>query len=162
MLVSVVVDWEVEGCILFWLLELVLEKCVFGLFVFGDSFKDGVVEVVEVLCGWDIYSYLIIGDNCGSVVVVVKVLGIDDVYVEVLLVDKVVMVVELKGWGWVVVMVGDGINDVLVLVVVDVGIVMGGGIDVVMYVVGIILMCGDLCLVLVVLDILWWIYVKIC
>lgn len=47
-------------------------------------------------------------------------------------------------FGYVVVMVGDGVNDVLVLVVVDVGIVMGMGIDVVIESVGVIFFKGDL------------------
>lgn len=44
------------------------------------------------------------------------------------------------------VMVGDGINDVLVLVMVDIGMVIGIGIgiDIVMEVVDIMLICGDL------------------
>lgn len=41
-------------------------------------------------------------------------------------------------------MVGDGVNDVFVLVMVDVGVVMGIGIDVVIESVGIMLLCGDL------------------
>lgn len=39
-------------------------------------------------------------------------------------------------------MIGDGINDVFVLVLVDVGFVIGIGIDVVIESVDIILMCG--------------------
>lgn len=39
-----------------------------------------------------------------------------------------------------VVMVGDGINDVFVFVIVDVGIVMGGGIDVVIEMVDVVLL----------------------
>lgn len=76
--------------------------------------------------------------------------------------DKVCVVVELKCmYGGVVVMVGDGINDVFVFVVVDVGIVMVIGIDVVMYMVGIMLMCGDLVFVVDVIDILKCMYCKI-
>lgn len=43
-------------------------------------------------------------------------------------------------------MVGDGINDVLVLVCVDIGFVMGVvGIDMVIEIVGVVLMDDDLC-----------------
>lgn len=41
-------------------------------------------------------------------------------------------------------MVGDGINDVFVFVIVNIGMVIGMGMDVVMEVVDIMLICGDL------------------
>lgn len=43
------------------------------------------------------------------------------------------------------VMVGDGVNDVLVLVIVDIGIVIGLGFDVVKEMGGIIFVCSDVC-----------------
>lgn len=42
------------------------------------------------------------------------------------------------------VMVGDGINDMLVFVIVDIGMVIGIGMDIVMEIVDIMLICGDL------------------
>ena len=48
-------------------------------------------------------------------------------------------------WSMFMVMVGDGINDVFAFARVDVGIVMGIGMDVVMYSAQVILVKGDLC-----------------
>lgn len=52
-------------------------------------------------------------------------------------------------------MVGDGINDVFVLVQVDVGIVIGIGIDVAIVVSDIILIVGDLQGILIVIKLSW-------
>lgn len=41
-------------------------------------------------------------------------------------------------------MIGDGVNDVLVLVIVDVGIVVGSGSDIVVEIVGIVLVNSNL------------------
>lgn len=71
-------------------------------------------------------------------------MGIVDVEVEVFLECKSEVVICFCKEGCIVVMVGDGVNDVLVFVVVDVGIVMGGGMDVVMEFVGVMLLGGDL------------------
>lgn len=49
-------------------------------------------------------------------------------------------IIWLKEEFGIIVMVGDGINDVLVFKVVDVGIVMGGGIDVVFEIVDMVFM----------------------
>lgn len=66
-----------------------------------------------------------------------------DVYVELIFEDKVWIIKELKYYG-IIVMVGDGINDVFVLVIVDVGIVMGVvGLVVVMEIVDVVLMIND-------------------
>lgn len=71
-------------------------------------------------------------------------MGIDEVCVGMLFEGKKDLVDGLCVNGCKVVMVGDGVNDVLVLVVVDVGIVMGMGVDVVVESVGLILLGGDL------------------
>lgn len=78
--------------------------------------KDDVVDVVGWLYVMGLQVVMIIGDNVCMVVVIVKQVGIEKVLVEVLLQDKVVEVWWLQDQGWVVVMVGDGVNDVFVLV----------------------------------------------
>lgn len=57
-----------------------------------------------------------------------------------------------------VVMVGDGINDVLVFVYVVVGIVMGEGMDIVMEIVDVVLMKNDLEKILYVYNFFEWFY----
>lgn len=58
--------------------------------------------------------------------------------------DKFKIIIELKGLYGIIVMFGDGVNDVLVFVVVDIGIVMGEGIDIVIDVVDVVFMKNDL------------------
>lgn len=60
-----------------------------------------------------------------------------------------------------VVMVGDGINDLLVLVVVDVGMVIGVGMDIVIEVVDIVLMKSNLEDVIIGIDLLWKLFFRI-
>lgn len=59
-------------------------------------------------------------------------------------------------------MVGDGINDVLVLVKVNVGIVMGIGIDVVINSVYVMLVKGDLWVIVCVIELLVEIVSNMC
>lgn len=63
--------------------------------------------------------------------------------------------------GMLVVMVGDGINDLLVLVVVDVGMVIGVGMDIVIEVVDIVLMKSNLEDVIIGIDLLWKLFFRI-
>lgn len=86
------------------------------------------------------------------VFVVLGKLGIDCFVVDVLLDDKEEFVCEFQMQGKMVVMVGDGINDLQVLVLVDVSIVMGKGIDIVMDVVMVMLMILDLLLLFCVFE----------
>lgn len=83
---------------------------------------------------------------------------LDEVYLELFLIDKVDILERFeneevdKGK---LVFVGDGINDVFVLVRVDIGIVMGGlGLDVVIEVVDIVLMIDEFFKIVKVIDIL--------
>lgn len=100
------------------------------------------------------------GDFMVVVNVVVKEFNIDIVFVEVLFEDKVVKIEELQVQGKCVVMVGDGVNDVLVLFMFDVGIVIGIGMDVVVEVGDVVFVCSDLCDVLVIIELSKVIYCK--
>lgn len=93
--------------------------------------------------------------------VVGKQFGIDEVYVELLLQDKVVWVEVLEVKFLLnekFIFVGDGINDMLVFVCVDIGVVMGGfGLDVVVEVVDVVLMIDQLLKIMEVIWIVKWI-----
>lgn len=87
---------------------------------------------------------MIIGDNEEMVKVIVFESNIKEYYVLCLLEIKVEMIKKLKEKYGIVVMVGDGINDVFVLVIVSIGVVMGEGIDVVLEIVDVVLMKNEL------------------
>lgn len=88
-----------------------------------------VLFVVCKVCGWCIF--LLFGDVLLMVVSVVVELGIDEVCGGLILDDKLVMFECLYGEGCWVLMFGDGVNDVLVFVGVDISVVMGSVIDLV-------------------------------
>lgn len=96
---------------------------------------------------------MIIGDNLFIVVVIVVEVGVDDYIVEVCFEDKLVCICVEQVGGWLVVMVGDGINDVFVLVQVDIGLVMNLGMQVVKEVGNMVDLDLDLVKLLVVVEV---------
>lgn len=87
---------------------------------------------------------MIIGDSEKIVEVILKECVVDEYIVECLFEVKVDKIKVLKEKFFIVLMVGDGINDVFVFVIVNVGVVMGEGMDVVFEIVDIVLMKNDL------------------
>lgn len=138
---------ESRGYSVSWVARSGQVKSLAGLLAFGDALKDTAANAIERLHQLGINSTLISGDNRGSANAVATVLGIDQVYAEVLPAEKVQAVEDLKAQGLVVAMVGDGINDAPALAAADVGIAMGTGTDVAMHAAGITLMRGNPALV---------------
>ena len=86
---------------------------------------------------------MLTGDNEGSARHVADLLGIDEVFANVLPGDKAGVVSQLKAASRTVAMIGDGINDAPALASADIGIAMATGSDVAMHTAGITLMRGD-------------------
>jgi Cu+-exporting ATPase len=116
-------------------------RAVFGV---SDRVKAGAADAVARLKAAGIEVVMLTGDQGPAAGTIAEAVGITDYRAEVRPEDKAQIVNELKGQGWVVAMVGDGINDAPALAAADVGIAMGGGAAVAIEAAPITLGRGDL------------------
>ncbi|WP_448384192.1 heavy metal translocating P-type ATPase [Desulfosoma sp.] len=118
-----------------------------GLIGLRDNPREHAQEAVRALKALGVRVGMITGDNAATARAVAALVGIDEVFAEVLPERKAEAVREAQRRGWVTAMVGDGINDAPALAAADVGIAMGGGTDVAVEAGDIALMRPDLRLV---------------
>ena len=119
-------------------------KSVLGLFALADTLKEESAATVRTLHDMRMQVGLLTGDNAACAAYIAKQAGIDGVRAEVLPEDKLLAVQERKREGYVVAMVGDGINDSPALKEADVGIAMGNGTDVAIESADVVLVRGEL------------------
>jgi Cu+-exporting ATPase len=103
-----------------------------GRWELDDPIRDKSAEAIATLAAMGLTVHLVTGDRAGSAARVARSVGIaeDRIRAEVLPADKERVVVELRGRGHRVAMVGDGVNDAPALARADVGFAMGQGADV--------------------------------
>jgi P-type Cu+ transporter len=115
-----------------------------GLLVIADAIKSTTPEALAALKELGVKVAMLTGDDEATARAVAAVLGVDDVFANVLPQDKAVIVQSFQRAGEVVAMAGDGVNDAPALAQADVGIAMGTGTDVAMESAGVTLVKGDL------------------
>ncbi len=120
------------------------EHRVIGLIGVADTVKSTSLDALESLKKLGIRVYMITGDNKRTAEAIGRQLGIENILAEVLPENKTLEVKKLQQSGYIVAMVGDGINDSPALVQADLGIAMGSGADVAMESGQMIIMKNDL------------------
>ncbi len=103
---------------------------VVAVFELEDPIKEEAKEVIASLENRGIEPVMLTGDHKDVALRVAKQLGIQKVYYELTPQHKASFVEDMHKQGKTVVMVGDGINDILALSQADIGIVMGSGSDI--------------------------------
>jgi len=115
-----------------------------ALFAIADEMRDETPEVVATLKEQGLTPIMLTGDNETNAKVVAAQAGIETVIAGVMPDRKAEEVTRLQAEGRKVAMVGDGINDAPALAQADIGIAMGGGIDVAIESGDVVLMKSDL------------------
>lgn len=108
---------------------LLVDGKLAGYLAMRDEPRPDALAGLKALTATGIKIVMLTGDNQRTAAAIGQKLGIE-VRAGLLPEDKQRIVGELKGQGFVVAKVGDGINDAPALAAADVGIAMGGGTDV--------------------------------
>ena len=101
-----------------------------GVIGVADALKQDSGEAIRRLHDAGIRVMMVTGDVQATADAIARKVGIDDVRAEVLPEHKADIVEEMRGKGYSVAMVGDGINDAPALAAADVGFAIGTGTDI--------------------------------
>ena len=115
-----------------------------GLIVVADTVKESSARAIQTLHEMGIQVAMMTGDHERTAQAIAAEVGIDRLFSEVLPQDKADYVSKLQEEGYIVAMVGDGINDAPALAQAQVGIAIGTGTDVAIESADAVLMKSDL------------------
>ena len=116
---------------------------LFGALAFGGAVKAEAAPAIAQLQALGLHTMLLTGDHAASAQHVASSLGISQVRAAQRPQDKAETVAALRQQGYVVAMVGDGINDAPALATADVSFAMSTGTDVAMHTAAVTLMRAD-------------------
>lgn len=137
---SIEVDSSSENTVFYF----VINKKIVAAYELRDKIKDGASELINSLKKRGIESIMLTGDNANITKKIADEIGIDKFIYEQTPQSKAEYISELHKKGKTVVMVGDGVNDILALAHADIGIVMGSGSDIAVNVGDVILLDDSL------------------
>lgn len=115
-----------------------------GIIAVADPIKENSKEAIEKLSNMGLDIFMITGDNKKTAYAIANQLNINNVFAEVLPIDKANYIENLKNSGKKVAMVGDGINDAPALAKSDLGIAIGSGTDIAIESADVVLIKNDL------------------
>ena len=133
-------EWRQRGAAV---LHVVRDGRVVGALALEDQVRPESREAIDGLHALGVRAVMITGDARQVAEAAAAVLGIDEVFAEVLPEDKDRAVADLQSRGLEVAMVGDGVNDAPALARADVGIAIGAGTDVAIESAGVVLASSD-------------------
>ncbi len=110
-------------------LLFVLDNVLMGIISIADEIKESSIEAINELKEMGIKVIMLTGDNKKCASYIASNAKIDEVYAELLPLDKERIIKELQA-KYKVAMVGDGVNDAPSLVSADIGIAIGAGSDI--------------------------------
>ncbi len=113
-------------------------------FELQDLSKEHAFESIRVLRDYGLRVVMLTGDHAASAFRVAKEVGIDEIYAHVTAEEKADFISKAQGEGNIVVMAGDGVNDLLALAKADIAIAMGSGSDIAIEVSDIVLLNDSL------------------
>ena len=132
--------WESQGRTVIW---VAADDELLGVLAIADPLRESSAPAINRLGELGIRSILLSGDSVRAVDEIARQVGIDSARGAVKPDDKSAEVERLQSEGYVVGMIGDGINDAPALAAADVGIAMGSGTDIAMETAGVTLMRPD-------------------
>ena len=121
-----------------------INKELTAIIALSDQIKPNSKEIVSILKKLNIEVFMLTGDNRKTAQALGNKIGIQKVIAEVLPQNKAAEIEKLKKQGFIVAMVGDGINDAPALATANVGFAMGSGSDVAVETGGIVISKDDL------------------
>ncbi|MDD4882923.1 heavy metal translocating P-type ATPase [Sulfuricurvum sp.] len=135
------------------IIEAVSDKSVFYYAVNGilcavyelrDLPKEGAAASIEKLKSFNLRVAMLTGDHQSAADRVAGEVGIDEVHAHLSPEEKAAFITDAHNAGHVVVMAGDGVNDLLALANADIAIAMGSGSDIAIEVSDVVLMNDSL------------------
>lgn len=123
---------------------LAVGKKIIGLIGLKDEIRKDSKDAITGLKRLGLKTFIITGDNERVAAAIAKETEIDEYFANVSPAEKAGLIEKLKKRGFVVAMVGDGINDAPALAKSDLGIAMGSGTDIAIETGDIILMRSTL------------------